>query len=162
MQKESIVVISASGSFILTFLKKPSDGFSLISLSIDAFILVRISAAAAFVKVTTRRFSGDTGSLPSVMSFIILSTRTAVLPEPAAAERSNVPPRDVMASFCSFVHTLSAIAFTLQCFPYISAEQRFALVCVFTAAYRPVITVSACVFVCTFGHGICFNIAVKK
>ena len=69
-----------------------------------------ISAAAAFVKVTTISSCTDKGFSISFNRVIIRSTRTAVLPEPAAAATSKVwAPKllsfgDMMADSCSGVH----------------------------------------------------------
>ena len=59
-------------------------------------------AAAAFVKVTTSSLSAITGDCSSVSNLITRSTRTAVLPEPAAAE-TIILPFSFIASACSFV-----------------------------------------------------------
>lgn len=58
--------------------------FFAVSLSF-LIILFFISAAAAFVNVSTSSLSISTGLFSSVILLIIRSTRTAVLPEPAAA-----------------------------------------------------------------------------
>ena len=65
--------------------------------SVDSMALAKatpiralISAAAAFVKVTTISSCTDKGFSISFNRVIIRSTRTAVLPEPAAAATSKV------------------------------------------------------------------------
>ena len=69
-----------------------------------------ISAAAAFVKVTTINSCTDKGLSISFKRVMMRSTRTAVLPDPAAAATSNVwAPKllsfgDMMADSCSGVH----------------------------------------------------------
>ena len=66
-----------------------------------------ISDAAAFVNVTMSIFSISTGFSESVTREITRSTRTAVLPEPAAAETSTVPFFDSIACFCASVQILA-------------------------------------------------------
>ncbi len=60
------------------------------AFDIAAAILSLISEAAALVKVTTKSLSMSTGFSSSVIILIILSTKTAVLPEPAAAATSKL------------------------------------------------------------------------
>ena len=105
MQKESIVQIFAAGTSDNCLAAFISAGFSSKILLSAPEILVRISAAAAFVKVTIRSLSISTGLFSSVISFITLSTRTAVLPEPAAAETSTFLFLALIALCCCFVHS---------------------------------------------------------
>ena len=74
------------------------------SLVSDFEILLRISAAAAFVNVTISSLSISTGFYSSVISLITLSTRTAVLPEPAAALTRIFLFLAVIALLCPVVH----------------------------------------------------------
>ena len=74
-----------------------SDGFNAISLSSSTLILLFISAAAALVNVTTTSLSMDTGLSESVIFWIILSTNTAVFPEPAAADTRILHPSACIA-----------------------------------------------------------------
>ena len=71
----------------------------------------RISAAAAFVNVTTSSSVMSTGLSLSRRRRIMRSTRTAVLPDPAAADSSSVCPRLSMAACCSGVHAMFAPSF---------------------------------------------------
>ncbi len=61
------------------------------------------------VKVTIKRRSMSTGDFSSVILLITRSTKTEVLPEPAAAETSRVPPRELMQVFCCSVQCFAAI-----------------------------------------------------
>ena len=58
----------------------------------------RSLAAAALVKVMMSKLSASTGWSGSVMSPTTRSTSTRVLPEPAAALTSRLPPRAEMAA----------------------------------------------------------------
>ena len=80
-------------------------------------IRVRISAAAAFVKVTIKRRSAFTGLLSSVSIFMTLSTKTAVLPEPAAAE-TKIFPRASIAACCAAVGSNAIFIPLFQLFKY--------------------------------------------
>ncbi len=102
-QKESTVQIFAQESkdICLTALRSP--GFSFITSSSFDAILDFISAAAAFVKVTIRSRSTLTGFSVSVIICLTLSTRTAVFPEPAAAETSIFAFLAFIALLCCFV-----------------------------------------------------------
>ena len=64
----------------------PFEGSSESLLSISAAIFVFMSVAAALVKVTTRISSISTGFSSSVISPSMRSTKTVVLPLPAAAD----------------------------------------------------------------------------
>ena len=111
MQNESIVQICAlliKLSCLNAFLLKGS--FLKISFN-DLVILDFISAAALLVKVTISSLSISTGFSLSVIFLITLSTRTAVLPEPAAALTRIFLPLALIASFCCVVH--SGIVFKL-------------------------------------------------
>ena len=61
-------------------------------------------AAAAFVKVIMSSWFASTGWTGSVISPTTRSTNTRVLPEPAAAETSRLPPRAEMAAACAGVN----------------------------------------------------------
>lgn len=63
-----------------------------------------ISSAAALEKVTTSSPVGVDRLLGVEDAPYRRSTSTAVLPEPAAAETSTVPPRASIASRCRGVH----------------------------------------------------------
>ena len=77
------------------------SGSSSIFLYNASNILSLISAAAAFVNVTTNILSI---SMPSFITlFIILSTSTAVFPLPAAAATNIFSPFSYIACFCSSV-----------------------------------------------------------
>ena len=67
---------------------------------------LRISAAAALVNVTIKRRSMSTGCSLSVMIFMIRSTSTAVLPEPAAAETNIFLSLSSMTFRWSSVHVI--------------------------------------------------------
>ena len=62
-----------------------------------------ISAAAALVKVTMSSSSGLTGAVSSARRETTRLVRTEVLPEPAAALTSRVPPRSSTAACCHLV-----------------------------------------------------------
>ena len=64
----------------------------------------RSLAAAALVKVMMSRLSASTGWSGSVMRPATRSTSTRVLPEPAAADTSRLPPRAEMAAACAGVN----------------------------------------------------------
>ena len=64
----------------------------------------RISAAAAFVNVTTKSRSISTGFCGSRILWIIRATSTAVFPDPAAAETRISRFLKSMTFCCSFVH----------------------------------------------------------
>ena len=64
----------------------------------------RSLAAAAFVKVMMSSWFASTGWTGSVISPTTRSTNTRVLPEPAAAETSRLPPRAEMAAACAGVN----------------------------------------------------------
>src|SRR5699024_6539977 len=72
--------------------------------SIAAPILSFISAAAASVKVTIRRRSTSAGSFSSVSLRMIRSTRTAVFPDPAAADTRIFRFLRLITFCCSSVH----------------------------------------------------------
>src|SRR5437763_12646607 len=63
-----------------------------------------ISAAAASVKVTTSRPSTPQRSLASQTRWAQRAARTAVLPDPAAAETSRLMPVVTIPARCSGVH----------------------------------------------------------
>ena len=93
------------------------SGSSRSLLSIASPTLVFISAAAAFVKVTTSNLSISTLFFSSVIIFIIRSTSTAVLPEPAAAETKRLQFLASITLCWSSVHLVSPISFLLRQFP---------------------------------------------
>ena len=69
----------------------------------------RIWAAAALVKVTTSRRSMSRGRSPSLIMRTIRSTRTAVLPLPAAAETSILWSRASRTRVCFSVNWIAMI-----------------------------------------------------
>ena len=83
--------IFAEGRSSCCFIKCSSDGAFAISFSSAAAMRSFISAAAAFVKVTINSLSALEGRSLSVRRSMTRSTRTAVLPEPAAALTSTLP-----------------------------------------------------------------------
>ena len=122
-QKLSIVVICAICIIASCLWRFLSDGFSSIILSSAAPIRSRICAAAALVNVTTTSRSISTWLSGSVIMRIILSTRTAVLPEPAAAETRIFLLWSSIALFCCAVQFLAIshlLLFTIhiKAFPY--------------------------------------------
>ena len=86
LQKLSIVVICAWCSRISCFWRWRFPGSSISFFEIAFPILSRIWAAAALVNVTTSSRSMSSGFSGSEIMRTILSTRTAVLPLPAAAD----------------------------------------------------------------------------
>ena len=106
-QKLSIVEICAFGRYIFCRLRYVFVGSSAIISERRTEIRSFISAAAAFVNVTTSNFSISTGFCLSVILPITLSTKTAVLPEPAAAETRTVPFLESIACFCESVQFLA-------------------------------------------------------
>ena len=90
-QNECIVVILALPNNTSCFFKC-SEGFFEIALVNAPAILSLISEAAAFVKVTIKSLSISIGFFSSISLFIILSTKTAVLPDPAAAATNKLVP----------------------------------------------------------------------
>ncbi len=109
-QKLSIVVICALCRSVACLCKCSSSGLSRSILSIASPTLLLISEAAAFVKVTTSSLSISTRLFLSDIICIILSTSTAVLPEPAAADTSIFLSRRLITSSCSLVHFASPIS----------------------------------------------------
>ena len=87
-------------------LKCASNGCASHCLSIAAPIRSRISAAAALVKVTTKRRSISIGFFGSVTRCMIRSTSTAVLPDPAAADTRISRSLRSMTFCCSVVHCM--------------------------------------------------------
>ena len=81
-----MVVICACCTKMAWAWRCSSSGRSFSRFSTAAATLSRISAAAALVKVITSSRSISRGCSPSVIIRTILSTRTAVLPLPAAAD----------------------------------------------------------------------------
>ena len=75
-----------------------------------------ISPAAALVNVTTNSLSMSTGSLPYLPSTIeiILSTKTAVFPEPAAADTRRLQSLVFITLLCSSVHLVPDILVLLS------------------------------------------------
>ena len=109
-QNECIVEISAEFTIMLCFLRCLSSGFCSSAERIAFAILSRISLAAASVKVRTSSSPMSAGFsffVPSarigLISSIMRCTKTAVLPEPAAAARRMFSPPYSIASLCSFV-----------------------------------------------------------
>ena len=97
--KEWKVLMSASLILSSCLLRNaPSALPSSSSFSMAPMIFSFISEAAALVNVTTRILSISTFS--SIMILLTLSTRTAVLPEPAAADTRRSAPLDSIASLC--------------------------------------------------------------
>ena len=108
--------ILAEDKSFLCFKSPMSEGFKRHSESSRFSILVRISAAAALVKVTIKSLSALIGFSLSLKSLTTLSTSTAVLPDPAAAETSTLPFVSI-ADFCSGVG-LNATCLFLPYFIY--------------------------------------------
>ena len=107
-QKLSIVVICAVWSSVSCRCRCRFSGF-FSSLSLMAFAMrSRIWAAAARVNVTTSSLSISTGFCSSVISRMMRSTSTAVLPLPAAAETRMLCPR-ASITFCCCVVNCTAI-----------------------------------------------------
>ncbi|CDF27548.1 unknown [Dialister sp. CAG:588] len=73
---------------------------------------VRISVAAAFVKVNTNKSVISIGCVVSVIKVSIRCTKTAVFPLPAAADNNKLVLRFIMAAVCSLVQFVLLIAFT--------------------------------------------------
>ena len=95
-------------------------------------ILCRISAAAAFVNVTTSSLSTDKGAFSSVTLLSTRSDKTAVLPEPAAADTKRSQSLVSIADCCSFVHTvISYFPFFLISAHASSLEISSSLLCLF-------------------------------
>ena len=115
--KLSMVVISALCIRDNCFIRCSSKGLSSTFFSRAASIFSFIWEAAALVNVTTRSSSiSMPQEAPSSLSspstiLIILSTRTAVLPEPAAADTRRSPPLEVITSLCPFVHFMGCTSF---------------------------------------------------
>ena len=103
-QKLWIVVIFALCTSTSCRWRWTLSGSSSARFSSASRILSRISAAAAFVKVTTRRRSISTGFFSSVINARIRATNTAVLPDPAAAETRISQFLVSITFFCSSVH----------------------------------------------------------
>ena len=101
-QNESIVQIFALFKSNICFCKFSFSGFSFNFLYIASSTLCFISDAAAFVNVTTNNLSMST--LSFIILFIILSTKTAVFPLPAAAATKILVFFSYIACFCSSVH----------------------------------------------------------
>lgn len=104
LQKAWIVLICARPSSSCWRRRRAFSGCSAASAATRAMIRCFISSAAALEKVTTSSRSASTGCPGSRMRPTARSTSTAVLPEPAAAETSTVPPRASIASRCRGVH----------------------------------------------------------
>ena len=85
-----------------------SPGWARTSSARRVVISARSLAAAALVKVMMSRLSASTGLTGSVISPTTRSTSTRVLPEPAAADTSKLPPRAVMAADWAGVNCILA------------------------------------------------------
>ena len=123
-QKLSMVQMSAWLINVICFIRCSSySPFAIISSIFFCSacpIFSFIWAAAAFVNVTTRSSSTDTGSLPSILSpreflpatiSMMRSTRTAVLPDPAAADTRRFPCLVSMTCACWSVHFIPLSVF---------------------------------------------------
>ena len=136
--------IFAEDKSFLCFKSPISEGLARHSASSRFSILVRISAAAALVKVTIKSLSALTGFSLSLKSFTTRSTSTAVLPDPAAAETNTLPLVSI-AACCSGVG-LNAICLHL---PYLINNfvifkiRHLVTGRIFSAANRRVIAVFA-------------------
>ena len=109
-QNACMVIIEAPDKSTICFSSRFSVSKSLFVLSSSASaecIRERISCAAALVKVTTRSLSTSQSLLK--ISCLILSTKTLVLPEPAAAATRRFFPLVITAAFCSFVSIMAQI-----------------------------------------------------
>ena len=90
-----------------------ADAFSAAEAMIGSFLSASsrfrifsfISAAAALVKVITRK---EKGSAPSRISLTILSIMTAVLPLPAAAEQISLCDEELITLCWSSVHIIKS------------------------------------------------------
>ena len=118
VQKLSIVEILAWSTRAICFIRWLLPGSSSSRLRKASAILDFISSAAALVKVTTTMESISIGAVSSITRSIILLTRTAVLPEPAAALTSILQSLASIASSCSLVHAI-VLFLPSKCFPYI-------------------------------------------
>ena len=85
-----------------------------ISFPSSSEILFRIWAAAALVNVMITSLSISTGFSLSVIIFMILATRTAVFPDPAAAETRIFLPVVFITFSCASVHFLPI--YILRCY----------------------------------------------
>ena len=99
-----MVVICALWIRVACCFKCSSSGYSVSFFSIARRILSFISEAAASVNVTIRSLSTSTGGSSSVSIVMIRSTRTAVFPEPAAADTRMLRFLNCMTFCCSSVH----------------------------------------------------------
>ena len=108
-KKASMVQILAFCSNKSWRSKKGSPGFSAKSSRSRKSTRLRISAAAALVKVATSSLSAGTGASALVIRVMIRSTKTAVLPLPAAADTRMPPPVKLMAFCCSAVHSRAIV-----------------------------------------------------
>ena len=119
-QKLSTVPMCAWASSTLCRRRWGSPGFSRSIWCRRASSRARISAAAAFVKVTMSILSALVGFSGSVSRWMARCTSTAVLPEPAAAATSTVPLLAEMASCWLSVQRISAMGVPsfLQRFPH--------------------------------------------
>ena len=125
-------MISALWTSVACFCRFSSSGVFCSLASIARLTRSRISAAAAFVNVTTSILSISTGGSSTHILFTILSTSTAVLPEPAAAETSISLSLKSITFFCSLVHsTLMTCLHTHFC------VQAPLSVCAFCQAHHP-------------------------
>ena len=111
-----MVAILALCIYVVCLRKCSLYGSSAAASSKALRILSLISPAAALVNVTTRRLSMSTGSLPNspLTMEIILSTNTAVLPEPAAADTSKLQSLVSITLSCSLVHLVFDILILLS------------------------------------------------
>ena len=110
-----MVVICALWISVACCFRCSSSGYSNSFFSIARRILSFISEAAASVNVTIRSLSTSTGGSSSVSIVMIRSTRTAVFPEPAAADTRILRFLSCMTFCCSSVHFTPIPSFLLSC-----------------------------------------------
>ena len=115
-QKLSMVIICALCTNVDWRCRWTLSGCASSAALIARLIRSRISAAAALVKVTINIRSMSTGSFSSRMRCKIRSTRTAVLPLPAAADTSRFSLRESMTCCCSSVNCITPLLSVLPFF----------------------------------------------
>ena len=107
-QKASTVPMAARCNSNCWRRRRMSPGWARTSSARRVVMSARSLAAAALVKVMMSRLSASTGWIGSVMRPTTRSTNTRVLPEPAAADTSKLPPRAVMAADWAGVNCILA------------------------------------------------------
>ena len=107
-QKASTVPMAARCNSNCWRRRRMSPGRARTSSARRVVMSARSLAAAALVKVMMSRLSASTGWIGSVISPTTRSTNTRVLPEPAAADTSKLPPRAVMAADWAGVNCILA------------------------------------------------------